>query len=108
MQYDTESIIFYSLLALIAIVCIYGMHKVSQAIPLDYSKRTYSYKRVLRGGLFGLLASLLSFLMIDIFFKSHELALTVGVIFLCFTFVYIVWGFHFERWEKIRGARKED
>jgi len=108
MDHDVKSIIFYGLALIIVLACIFAMEKIFQVFPLDYSKQSYSYKRVLRGGLIGLLLSLLSSLLIYIFSKSHELALTIGVIFVSFTVVYVVWGFYFQRWQKARGAGKED
>lgn len=84
------------------------MDDIDRQYPPDYSDRTYSYKKVFRGTLIGLGIVLVASLLIYIFSKSFELTISLGAYFLCFVLCCFVGGLHWQRWEKNRGARKED
>ena len=102
------AIIFFAIAILIAFICFYALEDLYRQYPADYSGRTYSYKKVYRGTFIGLGIVLVASLLIYIFSESFELTISLGAYFLCFVLCYFVWGLNVQRWEKNRGARKED
>ena len=84
------------------------MYDIERQYPLDYSDRTYSYKKIFRGTLIGIGIVLLATLMVYILSKSFEVTISLGAYFLCFVLCYFVWGLFYQRCDKNKGARKED
>lgn len=103
-----KTIIFYVISILILLICFYAWEDLYRQYPRDYSERTYSYKKVFKGTLMGLIIVSVAILLVYILSKSLEVTISLGAYFLCFVLCYFIWGLHIQRWEKNRGARKED
>jgi Na+/H+ antiporter NhaD/arsenite permease-like protein len=103
-----KNTIFYVVAILIAFICLYAMHDIDRQYPLDYSDKTYSYKKIFRGTIIGIGIVLLATFLIYILSKSFEVAISLGAYFLCFVLCYFVWGLFYQRCDRNRGARKED
>jgi len=102
------AIIFFAIAFLIFLICFYAWRDVIRRYPPDFSDSTYSYKRVFKGTLTGLIIVPIATLLVYILSKSLEVTISLGAFFLCFVLCYFVWGIHWQRWEKNRGATKED
>jgi hypothetical protein len=109
MQNDIRNIIFWIILILIFIFLIYLMASLNRTYPVDYTKRTYSYKRDFKLALKGAFVSLAVALLVYFFSGSFDIAVSIGGSLLGILLAAIVWDLlAIQRWAKIRGARKED
>jgi Ca2+/Na+ antiporter len=104
--------IFIILIFGIGIAIIYAFARITEKInaqgPPDYELKTYSYKKIFRGSLVGIFIVTAVSIGIYAFSRSFELAVSLGAFFLCIVLAYLVWGLHWQRWEKRRGARLEE